>query len=171
MWENILSASQDPPVDIKVAKQDIKAFLKELQDHIPKARWNGSDCLVTEYTNPYWFNHDYIYFALFRYDDKANLKICYDECKHSWINKPVIEYIAPMRWDLFKKGRLAVKVNYYNYKEFCEACEKELGKKPSTYFWDNVTISICKKDGNFEIFTIEHQKSTGRKIVDWEDVR
>ena len=83
----------------------------------------------------------------------------------------IVDYLPPMRWDLFKKGRLAVKVTYKNYKEFYEACEKEIGKKPSTYLWDNVTISISKKDGNFEIFTIEHQKKTGRKIVDWEDVR
>lgn len=177
MWTNILNASQDPPVDIKVAKQDIKAFLKELQVHIPKARmitlrlWNGSDCLVTEYTNPYWFNHDYIYFALFRYDDKANLKICYDENKHNWIDKPVIEYIAPMRWDLFKKGRLAVKVTYENYKGFYDACERELGKKPATIYCGDFTVSICKKDGKFEIFDIKDQKSTGRKIVNWEDVK
>lgn len=26
-------------------------------------------------------------------------------------------------------------------------------------------------DGLFEIFTIEDQKKTGRKIVNWEDVR
>lgn len=84
-----------------------------------------------------------------------------------------INNIPPMRWDLFKKGRLAVKVNYFidNYKEFCDACERELGKKPSTYLWDNVAISICKKDGCFEIFTMEDQKKTGRKIVNWEDVR
>lgn len=168
MWENILSASQDPPVDIKVAKQDIKAFLKELQDHIPKARWNGSDCLVTEYTNPYWFNHDYIYFALFRYNDKGNLRISYDEIKHSWINKPVIEYIAPMRWGLFKKGRLAVKVTYENYKGFYDACERELGKKPATIYCGDFTVSICKKDGKFEIFDIKDQD---KKIVNWEDVK
>lgn len=168
MWTNILNASEDPPVDIKVAKQDIKVFLKELQDHIPKARWNGSDCLVTEYTNPYWFNHDYIYFALFRYDDKANLKICYDENKHNWIDKPVIEYIAPMRWDLFKKGRLAVKVTYENYKGFYDACERELGKKPATIYCGDFTVSICKKDGKFEIFDIKDQD---KKIVNWEDVK
>ena len=60
MWENILKAFKCPPVEIKVAKEDITTFLKELQDKIPEARWNGSDCLVTEYTNPYWFKHDYI---------------------------------------------------------------------------------------------------------------
>lgn len=172
MWEKILNASKNPPVDIKVAKQDIKTFLKELQDKIPEAMWNGSDdCLPSEYTNPYWFKHDYIFFALFRYDDKEKLRICYDDHKHSWIDKPVIEYIAPMRWDLFKKGRLAVKVDYDNYKEFYEACKKELGKRPLTNFACIFTVSICKKDGFFEILTVEDQKKRGRKIVDWEDVR
>lgn len=171
MWENILGASKCPPVDIKVDKQDIKVFLKELQDRIPEARWNGSDCLPTENTNPYWFKHDCIYFALFRYDDKGNLRLCYSENKHSWIDKPVIEYLPPMHWDLFKNGRLAVKVNYDNYKEFYEACEKELGKKPSTVYPGDYTVSICKKDGLFEIFTVEDNKKAGRKIVDWEDVR
>lgn len=172
MWENILRASKRPPVEIKVAKQDITSFLRELQDKIPEAMWNGSDdCLPSEYTNPYWFKHEHIYFALFRYDDKEKLRICYDDHKHSWIDKPVIEYIAPMRWDLFKKGRLAVKVDYDNYKEFYEACKKELGKRPLTNFACIFTVSICKKDGFFEIFTVEDQKKTGRKIVDWEDVR
>lgn len=73
--------------------------------------------------------------------------------------------------ELFKKGRLAVKVTYENYKEFYEACEKELGKKPATMYCGDFTVSICKKDGNFEIFTMEDQKKTGRKIVNWEDVR
>jgi hypothetical protein len=76
-----------------------------------------------------------------------------------------------MRWDLFKKGRLAVKVTPDNYKEFYEACEKELGKKPWTVYTGDYTVSICKKDGLFEVFTVEHQKETGKKIVDWEDVR
>ena len=85
--------------------------------------------------------------------------------------KKTINYLPPMRWDLFKKGRLAVKVTPDNYKEFYEACEKVLGKEPWTVYTGDYTVSICKKDGLFEVFTVEHQKQTGKKIVNWEDVR
>lgn len=173
MWEKILGVTKGSSVEIKVVKQDITTFLRELQDKMPDVRWNGSDCLPVDLSVPDWFKHDYIYFFLFRNYDKGNLRLCYGVKPHScpsWVRIKV-DYLPPMHWDLFKKGRLAVKVTYENYKEFYEACEKELGKKPATMYCGEFTVSICKDDGNFEIFTIEQQKKTGRKIVNWEDVR
>ena len=176
MWEKILEASKCPPVEIKVAKQDIKTFLKELQDKIPEAMWNGSDdCLPSEYTNPYWFKHDYIYFALFRNDDKGKLRICYDDHKHNWIDKPVIEYIAPMRWDLFKKGRLVVKVDSDNYEDFYNKCETEIGRKPSTRYSGTFTVYYkYEKELEEYIFHTRPYKNTipyAKRVVNWEDVR
>lgn len=173
MWEKILGVTKGSSVEIKVVKQDITTFLRELQDKRPEVRWNGSDCLPVDLSVPDWFKHDYIYFFLFRNYDKGNLRLCYGVKPHScpsWVRIKV-DYLPPMHWDLFKKGRLAVKVTYENYKEFYEACEKELGKKPTAMYCGDFTVSICKKDGNFEIFTMEDQKKTGRKIVNWEDVR
>lgn len=173
MWEKILGVTKGSSVEIKVVKQDITTFLLELQDKMPEVRWNGSDCLPVDLSVPDWFKHDYIYFFLFRNYDKGNLRLCYSVKPHScpsWVRIKV-DYLPSIHWDLFKKGRLAVKVTYENYKEFYEACEKELGKKPATMYCGDFTVSICKKDGNFEIFTMEDQKKTGRKIVNWEDVR
>lgn len=177
MWENIINVSQDPPVDIKVAKQDIKAFLKELQDKIPKARWNGSDCLPTEYTNPYWFKHDYIYFALLRNDNEGKLKLCYNDEHHSWI-KTTIDYLPPMRWDLFKKGRIVVGVRKEQYNEFKEEINRQFGiiniHKPYDDF--NYSFFIFDKNANFVEAIGRSQFSqlktiNGHKVYYWEDVR
>jgi hypothetical protein len=172
MWVNIFNAAQNPPVDIKVAKQDIRAFLKELQEHIPKARWNGSDCLPTEYTNPYWFKHDYIYFALYRIDETGYVRICYAENKHHWIDKPVIDYLPPMRWDLFKKGRIYIRVKAEHFEEFKKACKAHLEKEPLSPFtyYSNGDVIVCYTDGHFRITkTLNGFKK--RPIVNWEDVR
>lgn len=83
MWENILGVSKCSSVEIKVAKDDITTFLRDLQDKIPEVRWNGSDCLPVELSVPDWFKHDYIYFSLFRNYDKGNLRLCYDDKQHS----------------------------------------------------------------------------------------
>ena len=186
MWENILGGSKSSPVEVKVSKQDITSFLRELQDKIPEARWNGSDCKPTEYTNHYWFNHDYIYFALFRYDDKANLKICFDENKHNWINKPVIEYLPPMRWDLFKKGRKIVRITPENLDDFMTKCSNNLGCiiKPaykydthvfimiSDYHYDNKpTLHIMSPEDLVRNQYENPKKYSDKKIVDWEDVK
>lgn len=174
MWAKILSALQDPPVDIKVAKQDITSFLKELQDHFPKAIWNDSKCLPTEYINPHWFEYDYIYFALFRYVGKGDLRICYDECKHAWIDKPVIDYLPPMRWDLFKKGRIAVRLTKDNYKDFYDICEKELGRspsyKPEGYAYAPMEKFVLRYDKKLKGY-IFLGSTESKKIVNWEDVR
>lgn len=178
MWVNIFNAAQNPPVDIKVAKQDIKAFLKELQDQIPKTRWNGSDCLPTEVTNPYWFKHDYIYFALYKIDDRGYIRMCYDENKHSWIDKPVIEYLPPMRWDLFKKGRIAVGVRKEDYSDFCEIILHDFNKVIIHSFdrGFNYNLFIFDKD-NKDVKRVgqsqfrQLKEICGRRLIYWEDVK
>lgn len=171
MWKNIKNFKGDSCIEVNRA--DVIDFLKELEEEMPEVHWvsgrKPTDIPYHMFNYKYTHEYDKVYFFI---DDRY---ITYDFDKQtSRTNVQYVIYLPPMRWDLFKKGRLAVKVTYNNYKEFYEACKKELGKRPSVYPYmtpDDVTISICKKDGLFEIFTIEDQKKTGRKIVDWEDVR
>lgn len=172
-WERILELRKENDVIIEVKKEDVKTFLHEIEDKIPEITW-ASDVKIFEAKGTIkdiyeeLMTHNRIYFRLSK---KNKLSYSSDLNTYLFINLDMIAYLPPMRWDLFKKGRLAVKVNYDNYKEFYEACEKELGKKPSTVYPEEYTVSICKKDGLFEVFTVEHQKNTGKKIVNWEDVR
>lgn len=173
MWGKIFALHKESDVIIEVKKEDVNTFLHEIEDKFPEITWgSGVKIFETKYTiKDVYFelkSHDVIYFRLSR-----ATKLTYTSDPHIYRYRDLehISYLPPMRWDLFKKGRLAVKVNYDNYKEFYEACEKELGKIPSCMFTGDFTVSICKKDGYFEIFTIEDQKKTGRKIVDWESVK
>jgi hypothetical protein len=151
----------------------VSTFLHEIENRIPEITWaSGNKIFEAKGTIKDIYEelktHNRIYFRL-----HINNLLSYssDLNTYLFINLGIVSYLPPMRWDLFKKGRLAVKVTPDNYKEFYEACEKELGKKPMTVYTGDYTVSICKKDGLFEVFTLEHQKTTGKKIVDWEDVR
>lgn len=175
MWEKIFKLHKENDVVIKVKREDVNTFLHELENRIPEITWaSGVKIFETKYTIGDIYgalktcDSDTIYFRLSK---ETKLSYSSDPDVYQYKDLHHIDYLPPMRWDLFKKGRLAVKVTYDNYKEFYEACERELGKKPYSMYCGDFTVSICKKDGNFEIFTIEDQKSTGRKIVDWEDVR
>lgn len=174
MWGEILELHKTNDVIIEVKKEDVTTFLHEIENRIPEITWgSGVKIFETKYTiKDVYFelkSHDVIYFRLSR---ATKLTYTSDPHIYPYRELKIIDYLPPMRWDLFKKGQLAVKVDYDNYKEFYEACEKELGRRPVTaVFTEDFTVSICKKDGLFEIFTIEDQKKTGRKIVDWEDVR
>lgn len=174
MWDKIFELHKESDVIIKVKKEDVDTFLHELENKNPEITWLSTVKLFeTKYTIKNIYEElktcDVIYFRLSYLN---TLSYSSDSHIYPYRGLKCIDYLPPMRWDLFKKGRLAVKVDYDNYKEFYEACEKELGKRPVTaVFTEDFTVSICKKDGLFEIFTVEDQKKTGRKIVDWEDVR
>lgn len=165
MWGKILGDYKDgESLRVKVERAFINDFLSEAEEN--GLVWANGGEKPTEWDKwESWRRHDYIVFRVWYRGKTKELTWGYPS------DEKTINYLPPMRWDLFKKGRLAVKVNYYNYKEFYEACEKELGKKPMTVYTGEYTVSICKKDGLFEVFTIEDQKKTGRKIVNWEDVR
>lgn len=173
MWDRIIKLHKTNDVIIKVKKEDVDIFLHEIENKIPEITWLSTvKIFETKYTIKDIYKElktcDVIYFRL----SKLNT-LSYSSDLHIYPYRELkcIEYLPPMRWDLFKKGRLAVKVTLENYKEFYEACKKELGKRPLTVFLYTYTVSICKKDGPFEIFTVEDQKKTGRKIVDWEDAK
>lgn len=175
MWDDILKEGRTP---VYVKREDIHEFLKECQ--ATGIKWTTGKMPLE--TMPFHMSKGYdgIYFFVMTSLDISKSTSGSKEYRHVmcwWMTasdeeaRNSIKYIPPMRWDLFKKGRLAVKVNYDNYKEFYEKCEAVMGKKPMTLYTGEYTVSICKKDGLFEIFTIEDQKKTGRKIVDWESVK
>lgn len=170
MWEKIFALHKESDVIIKVKREDINTFLHEIENKIPEITWaSGDKIFETKYAIGDIYGAlktcDMICFRLWR----AN-KLSYLSNPDIYLYKDLhrIDYLSPMRWDLFKKGRLAVKVTYENYKGFYDACERELGKKPATIYCGDFTVSICKKDGMFEIFDIKDQD---KKIVNWEDVR
>ncbi len=175
MWNDILKEGRTP---VYVKREDVYKFLEECQR--AGIKWSSGNMPLETVPFNMSKGYDGIYFFVMTSLDISKSTSGFKEFRHVmswWMTasdeeaRNSIKYLPPMRWDLFKKGRLAVKVNYNNYKEFYEACGKELGKRPLTMFPCTFTVSICKKDGLFEIFTMEHQKKTGRKIVDWEDVR
>lgn len=173
MWEKIFKIHKKSNVIIVVKKEDVITFLKEIEKRIPEITWaSGNKIFEAKGTIGDIYGAlttcDRICFRL-RKDNK--LSYSSDPNTYLYTDFEHITYLPPMRWDLFEKGRLAVKVTYDNYKEFYEACECVIGKMPTSMYVGEFTVSICKDDGNFEIFTIEDQKKTGRKIVDWKNVR
>ena len=176
MWEKIFELHKDNNVIIEVKREDVNAFLHELENKIPEITW--ASCVKifeTKYTIGDIYEElkrrNVIYFRLHK-DNKLSYSsdphiYPYRELKH-------IDYLPPMRWDLFKKGRLVVRLTKDNYKEFYEACEKELGRSPS-YKPDEFAYCPIEK------FVLRYNKKSksytflasteSEKIVNWEDVR
>ena len=83
-----------------------------------------------------------------------------------------------MRWDLFKKGRLAVKVSKENYAEFCSRVFSHFDKVGVNAFNHNCKFGyfMFNKDTDYveRIWASDcgDMKEINRhKVVDWEDVR
>ena len=74
-----------------------------------------------------------------------------------------------MRWDLFKKGRLVVKVDTDNYEDFYNKCEVEIGRKP--HYSCKGTFTVCYKKGTFHTRPYDEKIPYKYKVVNWEDVR
>lgn len=106
----------------------------------------------------------------------------YKDLKH-------IDYLPPMRWDLFKKGRRIIRVTPDKLDGFMRECSIKLGgiMMPnlkrykefthvfvmiSDYHYDNkpaIHIMTCE-----DFVRNQHENSkkySDKKIVDWEDVR
>jgi len=167
MWDYILKEGRTP---VYVKRKDIHDFLEECQ--IAGIKWQSGKMPLE--AAPFDLSEDdgmYFFVMTSRTPNGFRHVMTWWVAGYNEDERKAINYLPPMRWDLFKKGRLAVKVTFDNYKEFYEACEKFVDKKPSTVYAGEYTVSICKKDGLFEVFTVEVQKITGKKIVNWEDVR
>lgn len=191
MWEKIFDLHKERDVIIKVKKEDINTFLHELENKIPEITWvTCVKIFETKYTiKDIYFElktHDAIYFRLW----KVN-KLSYSSDSHIYSYRELkhIDYLPPMRWDLFKKGRRIIRVNTDKLDEFMTKCSKELGgiMRPnlkrykdfthifvmiSDYHYDNKpTIHIMTPE---DLVRNQHENSkkySDKKIVDWEDVR
>ena len=108
---------------------------------------------------------DYCYFYI---DSKCKITYAlklldrYKECT-------LVDYLPPMRWDLFKKGKLVVKVDADNYEDFYNKCEKEIGRKPHYSYKGTFTVYYSK--GTFHTRPYKDDIPYAKKVVNWEDVR
>lgn len=171
MWEKIFDLHKESDVIIKVKKEDVNTFLHELENRIPEITW-ASDVKIfeTKYTIGDIYEElktcDMIYFRL----SKINtLSYSSDECIYLYKGFKQIDYLPPMRWDLFKKGRLVVKVDVDNYEDFYNKCEEEIGRKPLNACKGTFTVYYSK--GTFHRRPYNDDVPYAKKVVNWEDVR
>ena len=177
MWDDILKEGRTP---VYVKRKDVHDFLEECQ--IAGIKWkSGKMPLETIPFDVIEPTDAGIYFFVmtsrvpngFRHVMTYSVLLYSDEDEQKSIN-----YLPPMRWDLFEKGRLVVKVSKENYAEFCSRVLSHFYKvgvnafnhdckfgyfmfNKDTYYAERILASDC--DGTKEI--------NGHKVVDWEDVR
>ena len=177
MWEKIFALHKESDVIIKVKREDVTTFLHEIENRIPEITWYSNvKIFETRYTIGDIYEElktcDAIYFRL----HKRN-KLSYTSDSHIYPYRELkpIDYLPPMRWDLFKKGRIIVKVNDNNYEDFYNKCEEEIGRKPFDKYTGTFTVYYkYEKELEQYIFHTRPYKDTipyAKKIVNWEDVR
>ena len=181
MWNDILACGDcERSKYVKVKKEDLEMFAKECNE---KKLFiiSGYEFHLQEF----WFDADSCIFQIFR---KPSGFVCAQRV-YLASKDVVIDYIPPMRWDLFKKGRRIIRVNTDKLDEFMTKCSKELGgiMRPnlkrykefthlfvriSDYHYDNKpTVHIMTPE---DLVRNQHENSkkySDKKIVDWEDVR
>lgn len=171
MWNKIFELHKEDDIIIKVKKEDINTFLHEIETKFPEITWRSTvKIFKTKYTIKDIYIElkrcDELYFKLSK---ETKLSYSSDEFIYAYKGLKPIDYLPPMRWDLFKKGRLIVKVNADNYEDFYNKCEVEIGRKPR-YVYRGETFTVYYKYG----YHTRPYKDTipyAKKIVDWEDVR
>lgn len=166
MWNDILSCGDCEHSEyVKVKKEDLQAFVKECNEkkifNVIGDEFRSGEC---------WFDDDSCIFQIFR---KSAGFVCANRV-YLVLKDVIVDYLPPMRWDLFKKGRLAVRLTKDNYKDFYDICEKELGRSPS-YKPEDFPYTPMEK------FVLKYNKKSkgytflstteSEKIVNWEDVR
>lgn len=167
---------------VEVNKADVIDFLEELEKEIPIIHWPTGDkptAMKPMFNYKMWYECDKVYFFI----DDDYVTYGFDK-ESSRTNVQYVTYFPPMRWDLFKKGRLVVRCKDNEVDEFKIAFENSEGpwynfEKPlrrgGTYFyrynkntcWVEI---ICQLQPGQEIFD-DNGKINGKKIVDWEDAR
>ena len=172
MWGQILGDRKyGESLGVKVEKAFINDFLSEAEEN--GLVWANGGEKTTEWDKwESWRRHDYIVFRVWTWGKTKEL---------TWGNpsdEKTINYLPPMRWDLFKKGRIFVGVRRDQYNDFRDEITRQFGltnqHKPYEDF--NYTFYMYDKKANFiealgrsqfrEIKTIN-----GHKVVYWEDVR
>ena len=180
MWAEIFAIHKESDVIIKVKKEDIITFLHEIENRIPEITWNSCvKIFETKYTigNIYeeLKNRDTIYFRLSK---ETTLSYSSDQYIYPYRELKHIDYLPPMRWDLFEKGRIVVGVRKEHYDEFILNATEHIDNfnmhKPYNNF--NYSFFMYDKDANF-IEAIgrsqfrQIKEINNHKVVYWEDVR
>lgn len=185
MWEKIFALHKESDVIIKVKKEDLNTFLHEIENKIPEITWlSGIKIFETKYTIGDIYEAlktcDVIYFRVWKetklsFSDDSHI-FPYRELKH-------IDYLPPMRWDLFKKGRIVIGCTEEEVPEFREKAKRELGNiRIEKYSIENIHCNgpirvyyHYDKDINWmrplDVTGIPRVKINNHKVVYWEDVR
>jgi cell division protein FtsB len=180
MWENILKLHKTNDVIIEVKKEGVSTFLHEIENRIPEITWaSGNKIFEAKGTIKDIYeelkSHNRIYFRL-----HINNLLSYssDLNTYLFINLGIVSYLPPMRWDLFKKGRIAVKVNKENYAEYCSRMFSHFDKIGVHAFNYDCKFGyfIFNKDTNYieRILSSDNgdaKEINRHKVIDWEDVR
>lgn len=182
MWDEILKEGRTP---IYVKREDIRDFLKECQ--VAGIKWVSGRMPLE--TMPFHMSYEYdgAYFFVMTSLDISKSKRGAKEFRHVmswWMTasdeeaRNSIKYIRPMRWDLFRKGRLVVKVNKDNYSEFCGEVLRHFDKVRISAFNHACKFGyyVFNKDTDYveRLLTFDYgdiKEINRHKVVDWEDVR
>lgn len=180
MWNDILACDCEHSKYVKVKKEDLEMFAKECNE-----KKIFSIAGYEFHLQEFWFDADSYIFQIFR---KPAGFICATDVSFASENS-IIDYLPPMRWDLFEKGRRIIRVTPDNLDEFMTKCSNELGgiMRPnlkcykefthlfvmiSDYHYDNKpTVHIMTP---YDLVSNQHENSkkySDKKIVNWEDVR
>lgn len=181
MWNDIISCGDcEHSKYVEVKKEDLQTFVKECNEKKIFNIIGYEFCPRGD-----WFYDDRCIFQIFR---KPAGFICAKRVGFA-SEDAIIDYLPPMRWDLFEKGRKIVRVTPENIDEFIVKCTNKFGSimKPvlkrykdfthifvmiSDYHYDNKpTIHIMTPE---DLVRNQHEnpkKYSDKKIVDWEDVR
>lgn len=185
MWDKIFALHKKGDVIIKVKREDVNAFLHEIENKFSEITWaSGVKIFETKYTIGDIYAglklRDVCYFRL-RKENK--LSYSSDEFIYAFKSFKRIDYLPPMRWDLFKKGRIVVGCTEEEVPEFREKVVRELGNvRMEKYSVENLHCNgpirvyfHYNKDTNWLkpllVSGIPRVKVNNHKVVYWEDVR
>ena len=186
MWDDILKEGRTP---VWVKREDIHDFLKECERM--GIKWSSGKSPLE--TIPFYMTDGYegaYFFVMTSLDISKSKKGAVGTIKKFrhvmtwWATacpeevEAAIHYIRPMRWDLFEKGRIAVKVNKENYAEFCSRILSHFTKVGISAFNHACKFGyfVFNKDTDYveRILVSDNgdaKEINRRKVVDWEDVR
>lgn len=185
MWVRIFKLHKTNDVIIKVKKEDVNTFLHEIENKIPEITWLSTvKIFETKYTIKDIYEElktcDVIYFRL-----SKETKLTYSSDSHIYPYSDLVQltYLPPMRWDLFKKGRIVVGCTEEEVPEFREKVVREFGSiRMEKYSIENLRCNgpirvyfHYNKDTNWLkpllVSGVPRAKVNNHKVVYWEDVR
>lgn len=171
MWGKILGdCKYGDCLSIKVEKAFINDFLSEAKEN--GLVWaNGEK--PTEWDKwEVWRTYDYIVFRVLTWGKLKEL---------TWgrpSDEKTIDYLPPMRWDLFKKGRIIVGVRRDQYNDFRDEITRQLGLTNQHKHYEDYNYTFYRYDKKSNFIEAlgrsqfrEIKAINGHKVVYWEDVR